>query len=341
MKILFTGIAFFGISLFASAQLPYNPDQNNDQVINGADLTSFLSVYGGSFLSDGIVPVESGGTGAADAEAARLNLELSYFTDSILNIGGEEQAYGYVSAGLRVIGNVAEGTSTEASGMDSHAEGNSTFASGDFSHSQNRFTVASGTCAHAQGEGSEASGVTAHAEGFGTEASGISAHAEGYETIASGFYSHAQNRFTSAQGTCAHAEGENTIAAGTASHAEGLGTQAIASRSHAGGLFTIADQFEQTAIGRYNLMSQAGALLSVGNGTSAIMRSDAFRVSANGNAMVAGTLSAGTDVVVNGESLMTLITALQDQNAALAAQVEALQLQVDALTQGAVGNSEE
>ena len=53
----FVTLAALLTSLSAVAQLPYNPDSNNDGHIGAVDLTSLLSVYSGSFsngvLSDG------------------------------------------------------------------------------------------------------------------------------------------------------------------------------------------------------------------------------------------------------------------------------------------------
>ena len=47
----FVTLAALLTSVSAVAQLPYNPDANNDGQISVYDLTSVLSVYGGSFSS--------------------------------------------------------------------------------------------------------------------------------------------------------------------------------------------------------------------------------------------------------------------------------------------------
>lgn len=50
----FLSLLAFAISFSALAQLPYNPDSNNDGHIGAVDLTSLLSVYSNNF-SNGVI----------------------------------------------------------------------------------------------------------------------------------------------------------------------------------------------------------------------------------------------------------------------------------------------
>lgn len=337
---------FFSFNCFA--QLPYNPDANNDLLINTGDLTEFLTLFGQSFLAEGLVEVENGGTSAATIEEARLNFDISLFSDSSMNIDGSDVAFGWIEGGLRATGNVATGYQTIAEGNFSTAEGYSTSASGDFSHSQNRFTQATGICSHAEGEGGTASGTAAHVEGFGCNSANIGSHAEGYQSNAIGYashaegyqnnsqglYSHAEGRNNSSSGTSSHAEGQNTSATGLTSHAEGNYTVASATRSHAGGYYCVADQPEQTSIGRFNQLNQTGALFSIGNGASQVARNDAFRVMGDGSTNINGTLTVSGSISSNGENLTAIIASLQLENAQMAQQIAELQSLVDGLING-------
>ena len=187
---------------------------------------------------------------------------------------------GYITAGKK------DGTTL---GPNATAEGGSATASGSCSHAEGWSTTASGYNTHAEGNETIASDNNSHAEGFKTTASGNSSHAEGSRTTASGSQSHAEGRETTASGLFSHAEGSGTTASGESSHTEGRGSVASGSLSHAGGDNTIAEAWAQTAIGRFNAKTNAGAngisdYFIVGNGSSDTARSNAFRVAANGTA---------------------------------------------------------
>ena len=335
---LFTGI-------LASAQLPFNPDVDGDEMVLTPDFLEFVSLYGQPFESDEVVPVLNGGTGSSTPWQAKDSLLLSFFGDSVMTIGNQPTAVGWVNGRLRVTNSIIEGFQTTASGLYAHGEGYSTTASGNFSHSQNRFTVASGICSHAEGEGSTATATAVHAEGFQSTATATAAHAEGYETQAIGPFSHASNRNTVADGICAHAEGESTSALADAAHSEGYFTQATGFASHsegtntiasgtassASGTFTRADQNNQTAIGQYNLLDQTGAMFTVGIGTSEANRNDAFQVYNSGLVAVPDTLQVGNQLNVQGQDILQLILDLQASNAALQSQIQLLQEQIDIL----------
>lgn len=164
--------------------------------------------------------------------------------------------------------NIATGFMSQASGFRTQAIGNYSKASG-------WWTKAEGQCANAEGLLSIASGHFTHAEGTRTQATINNAHSEGDMTVASGRQSHAEGQSTIASGFCSHAEGSQTQATNYYSHAEGLGT--------------IAAGKNQTAMGKYNI-KDTSSLLIVGNGTKDTIRSNAYKLDANGNAWYAGTV---------------------------------------------------
>ena len=143
------------------------------------------------------------------------------------------------------------------------AEGSNNIASGDRSHAEGSNNIASGACSHAEGSNNIASGACSHAEGYNNIASGARSHAEGFNTIASGARS--------------HAEGYSTIASGANSHAEGYNTIANAFSSHAGG------HYNKGFTGSPTSFSRSSDAFAIGNGTSLSARSNAFRVSFDGN----------------------------------------------------------
>ena len=161
---------------------------------------------------------------------------------------------------------------------------------------------ASGVNSHAEGETTKASGRNAHAEGQRTKASGYAAHVEGQGTTASGGYSHAQGRGGIASGYAAHAEGWSTIASKDYSHAEGYDTTASGQSSHAEGAGTIANHVSQHVFGEYNIADSSSAAVTnrgnyveiVGNGTDST-RSNARTLDWNGNEVLAGKLTVGTN----------------------------------------------
>ena len=206
----------------------------------------------------------------------------------------------------------AEGTSTKASGINSHAEGSNTTASGDSSHAEGINTKASGNGSHTEGAGTTASYFYSHAEGNGTKASGNGSHAEGYNTTASGGYgshaegyktnatnqsSHAEGHLTTASGEYSHAEGDITTASGLSSHAEGVYTIASGAESHAEGHGTIALSTYQHVQGKYNVEDNANKYAHiVGNGeysNDGSLNSNAHTLDWEGNAWFAGDIRVG------------------------------------------------
>ena len=134
----------------------------------------------------------------------------------------------------------------------------------------------------------KASGDTSHAEGNYTEANGSWSHAEGYRTTASGDYSHTEGENTGASGSHSHAEGYEAKAIGNCSHAEGYGTEASNCSSHASGKYNAQMTTEG---GIYNT---EGTAFSIGNGTSSVLRSNAFSVQYDGTVKAKSTITAST-----------------------------------------------
>ena len=147
-------------------------------------------------------------------------------------------------------------------------------ATGEYSHAEGYVTNATAHCSHAEGDGTNATGEYSHAEGYVTNASGTSSHAEGQYATASGKYSHAEGQDTNASGTSSHAEGCDTIASGEYSHVQG----------------------------RYNVEDVNNKYAHiVGNGPSAVQRSNAHTLDWSGNAWYAGTVE-GTAMIVTSST---------------------------------------
>lgn len=174
-----------------------------------------------------------------------------------------------------------------ASGQRSHAEGTSTRASGTSSHAEGDRTIASGSTSHAEGYKTNANGSTSHAEGWITNANGSSSHAEGLNANANGDYSHAEGHDTVAKGSTSHAEGEATYASGNYSHTEGKSTSTYNDSEHASGQYNVSSSASTT------FGDSGNTLFSVGNGTSANDKHNAFEIRQNGDIYIT---SGGTDI---------------------------------------------
>ena len=137
-------------------------------------------------------------------------------------------------------------------------------------------------------------GAVIEGNGYSTEiikAQGYLSHAEGYATEANSDYTHAEGYKSRASGTAAHTEGYSTLAQGSYSHAEGRDTWAAAYYSHAEGLSTTVRNQSEHASGQYNVCNvnnntfgdSGNTLFSVGNGTNASARHNAFEIRQNGD----------------------------------------------------------
>lgn len=161
----------------------------------------------------------------------------------------------------------AEGINTKATQRASHAEGRDTYAAGQYSHAEGRETEAF-YASHAEGRGSKATGDVSHAEGLGTYAIGDHTHAEGQNTHAVGLNAHAEGLRGWANGQHSHAEGVDTVTSNTAEHAEG--------------------KFNKSNKADGSFGSAGNTLHSIGIGTSASDRKNAFEIMQNGDAYLLG-----------------------------------------------------
>lgn len=161
----------------------------------------------------------------------------------------------------------SEGVNTKATQRGSHAEGRDTYAAGQYSHAEGRETEAF-YASHAEGRGSKATGDVSHAEGLGTYAIGDHTHAEGQNTHAVGLNAHAEGLRGWANGQHSHAEGVDTVTSNTAEHAEG--------------------KFNKSNKADGSFGSAGNTLHSIGIGTSASDRKNAFEVMQNGDIYLLG-----------------------------------------------------
>lgn len=161
----------------------------------------------------------------------------------------------------------SEGVNTKATQRGSHAEGRDTYAAGQYSHAEGRETEAF-YASHAEGRSSKATGDVSHAEGLGTYAIGDHTHAEGQNTHAVGLNAHAEGLRGWANGQHSHAEGVDTVTSNTAEHAEG--------------------KFNKSNKADGSFGSAGNTLHSIGIGTSASDRKNAFEIMQNGDAYLLG-----------------------------------------------------
>lgn len=211
--------------------------------------------------------------------------------------GGTGNTSGYIRTGIRnntTIGNraTAEGNSNQSSADDSHAEGASNNAIGNQSHAEGFSNTASGNYSHAEGANTTASGTYSHAEGMLSRAAHNYAHAEG-SSVASAQAAHSEGEGSTASGFCSHAGGNYGSASGSCSFAHGSYTNATAECSVAMGRHTNAGYVDQFVAGKYN-SNKSTSIFEIGNGTGDGTRSNAIEVDTNGNAKIAGGITAGS-----------------------------------------------
>lgn len=115
----------------------------------------------------------------------------------------------------------------------------------------------------------------------------------------------AEGNNTTASGAASHAGGFSTTASGAYSYAGGYASQASGQSSHAQGLYTVANHRAQTVLGEYNVADPSTAAATargtyaeiVGNGTANNDRSNARTLDWDGNEVLAGKLTIGSDPV--------------------------------------------
>lgn len=138
-----------------------------------------------------------------------------------------------------------------------------------------------------------ATGEASHAEGIGTNATNQASHAEGSLSTASGKWSHAEGNGSIASGISAHSENYYTEAKGNYSHAEGYNSIATKRSQHVFGEYNIQDPLTTNTS---SSPSQKGTYIEiVGNGTANNFCSNARTLDWNGNEILAGKLTIGTN----------------------------------------------
>ena len=141
-------------------------------------------------------------------------------------------------------------------------------------------------------------------ESTGNTASGDYSTAMGESTVATGFSSTAMGYYTEASGKYSTAMGNGTTASGDGSTAMGFQT--------------IASGYSSTAMGQFNVLNAAdnattfaltNTAFSIGNGTTAALRSDAFKVLFNGATTIGtSTPIAGSMFAVSRTSAPTSVS---------------------------------
>ena len=226
----------------------------------------------------------------------------------------------FLSLSLTAQTNPATWYSNDTSGSGIQSPTNT--ASGNYSTAMGHQTTASGYASTAMGEGTTASGSRSTAMGHQTTASGNYSTAMGYYTTASISYSTAMGHQTTASGYVSTAMGTQTTASGSRSTAMGEGTIASGNYSTAMGLYTIASDRSSLVIGEYNLLgstvtnsatqfSTDNTAFVIGNGADSDNRSDALTVLFNGDATLAGSMTA-TSFIGDGSQLTNLPSSGED-----------------------------
>ncbi len=112
-----------------------------------------------------------------------------------------------------------------------------------------------------------------------------------------------------ASGTNAHAEGQATYATAQNAHSEGRSSTASTQNAHAEGYGTIAShQVAEHAEGKYNV-SNADTISSIGVGTGASSRTNAFEVLTGGTVYMKGVGTYnGTNPVSGTNDVATVMS---------------------------------
>lgn len=358
--LLMLPLFLLGLTGEVNAQWPYNPNADGDTLIGTGDVLQLLTLFGLPWEDEGVLGIESGGTGASSVDSARVALELSYISDSTTISGINTYIWTWIESRARITEQMAQGRDVTATGSYASALGDGANAPGNYSHATNRNTTASGTCSSAMGEGTEATGTAAHAqgmftdatgttahaqgyntkalanyahsEGYGCQATNTAAHAEGYNTAATGFFSHSANRNTVASATCAHAVGEGTQATADASASEGYYTVASGFAGHAEGYETLASAYASSAGGYYTVADQPYQT-AVGKYNAAEQTGQLFAVG-NGNGVDERSNAFSVDDMGNATvagGLQVGDISVQDTIANLNARITALEAVIESL----------
>ena len=201
-------------------------------------------------------------------------------------------------------GSTASGAKSIAGGQGCQATREGAIALGQISQASGQWAVSIGNMCQAYGKYSTAFGNSSQCYGEGN--------------FVEGCYNKAgQGQYNSQKGT--HAEGYYTEARGEGSHTEGRYTKTLNNGEHASG------QYNNSVSGSSTFGDSGNTLFSVGNGTSANARHNAFEIRQNGDIY----LNDGT----NDVKLQDTIAATAANTAALGglSLVKLTQAQYDAL----------
>ena len=297
------------------------------EIIGGIQVSGSVDIYegvlrtieaSGSFSGSGrdlydipasaIVGLVLVGTGSVTASVNQTNgfvvnsaISGSTFTGSVRVISGSfsgsgAQLYDIPFSGLTGDSyRIASGSATASIKIDGNNTGSfhvntevditgSLYVSGSLSSMDTYISGTLGVLGAAVFSGSLTQGA------LNARATGLGSHAEGSGSLAQGIYSHAEGQLTTAGGQYTHAEGRSTIANANYSHAEGFGTQTA-------GLY-------QHAQGTYNIALTDVAAFMIGNGASALSRSNLMFASGN-LVQITGSLGVIGSSNIVGEQIIT------------------------------------
>jgi len=172
----------------------------------------------------------------------------------------------------------ADQWSDDSTGVGSFAVGLNTIAIGSYSS-------ALGSYSQSRSSASFAFGGSTIAKGAYSVAGGLRSMATGQNAVAIGSDVKANGAFSIALGITAQSDG-------VASMAIGYGVQAESAREMVLGAYDT----DYVPIGGTNIFNNADRILTVGNGTSDVNRSDALLIFKNGDAVIGGTVSQSSDM---------------------------------------------
>ena len=169
-----------------------------------------------------------------------------------------------------------EGVGNEVYGLAGHAEGDRNIVtnSAPYSHAEGHMNIAKADSVHVEGRNNLGNNTGAHVEGGRNKVDGLYGHAEGYGNNVKGDYGHAEGYGNIVNNENGHAEGTNTVNNGKSSHTEGVGTITTNEGEHAEGQYNVTDY---------------GYISSIGVGSSADNRKNAFTVLSDGRVYIAKT----------------------------------------------------
>lgn len=149
--------------------------------VNGNTPDDYGDVYLTLSNISGNLPISKGGTGAGTATNALINLNAMERTNPT---GSGSFSLNRKSGTTVGSYSVAEGYQCEASASYTHAEGRNTTSSGESSHTEGYSTTASGKYSHAEGYSTTSSGVSSHSGGYSCKAEGDRSFAFGFNSMA-------------------------------------------------------------------------------------------------------------------------------------------------------------